>query len=163
MTALRRPKQTEDTNSMMLLCWPNVYDTGPILFQHWINVQWVSVRRWWYEHVKCRILNTCWISGVPRGTCLSQNCVMSGDPVSASGQLYNNIFERGIFIRNHMYTFSLLFMPGSITTHKIKKKDISVGLTTVWVMCLTSVLFMPKLMEHVTDQVHDNILNVYII
>ena len=33
---------------------------------------------------------------------LSGNCVMSGNPVDASGQ-YNNIFQRCIIIRNHIH------------------------------------------------------------
>ena len=58
----------------------NVEDNGPTLNRYSTNL----------------------LQGLAGHMSVSKLCI-SGDPVNSSGQLYNNIFEQGIVIRNHMY------------------------------------------------------------
>ena len=37
-------QQTRDVQPMLVQCWPTVFDAGPTLFQHWVNVS--CSRRW---------------------------------------------------------------------------------------------------------------------
>ena len=38
--------QTQDVESMLVLSWSTVYDTGPTLIQRWINVLCLMGRHW---------------------------------------------------------------------------------------------------------------------
>ena len=34
-------QQTQNIQAMLVQCWPGVFDAGPTLHQHWLNVSWL--------------------------------------------------------------------------------------------------------------------------
>ena len=70
-------QQTQDVNSMLIWCWVNVIDSGPILNQHGVNIlqAWVLPNTTQKTQDVNSMLIWCWVNVIDSGPILNQHGV----------------------------------------------------------------------------------------